>query len=50
MADARTQRALQDYLVKLEHDLGMPAKSKDHLPLIVQKLQALSVKLGPDTA
>jgi len=41
---------ITDYLFKLEHDLGMPAKSKEHLPPIVRKLQGLNVRLDSSAA
>jgi hypothetical protein len=50
LSEGASAEEITDYLFKLEHDLGMPAKSKDHLPLIVRKLQALNVKLGSDAA
>jgi hypothetical protein len=50
LSEGASGAEITDYLFKLEHDLGMPAKSKDHLPPIVRKLQVLNVKLGSDAA
>ena len=50
LTEGASAAKITDYLFKLEHELGMPAKSKDHLPPIVRKLQALNIKLGSDAA
>jgi hypothetical protein len=50
LSNGASAAEIGDYLLKLEHDLGMPATSKDHLPYVVRKLQALNVKLGSDAA
>jgi hypothetical protein len=48
--DGASETEIADRLFKIEHDLGMLAKSKDHLAAIVRKLKALNVKIVPDAA
>ena len=50
LVDRASARAIVNCLFKLEHDLDMPAKSKEHLLPIAHKLLALNVKVGADAA
>jgi len=50
LAEGASAQAIAECLFKLEHELGVPGKSKDHLLPIANRLRALDVKLGPDAA
>jgi len=50
LVERASARAIVNCLFRLEHDLGMPAKSKEHLLPVAHKLLALNVKVGTDAA
>jgi hypothetical protein len=50
LAEGASAQAIAECLFKLEHDLGVPGKSRDHLLLVANRLRALNVKLGSDAA
>jgi hypothetical protein len=50
LVERASAKAIVNCLFRLERDLGMPAKSKEHLLPIAHKLLGLNVKVGTDAA
>lgn len=50
LAERASAEDIAKMLYKAEHELGMPAKSADHLIPIAQKLLALEVASNPSAA
>jgi hypothetical protein len=50
LAEGASAQAIAECLFKLEHELGVPGKSKDHLLPVAIRLRSLDIELRSDAA